>query len=84
MRATLKWWWFNMRMRIPRRKATIKFMSQHLMLAADTIDAQRREIHVLRVRGERLAAAIEQNEWTVDSANRLCDAVAAWREMEAD
>lgn len=84
MLTQIKWWVFNLRRVVPRRKATIKFMSQHLLVAADTIDAQRREIQVLRIRGERLAREIEENDWTVDSATRLCDAVAAWREMEAD
>lgn len=83
MRTTLKWWMFNLGRYIPRRRATIQFMANHLILAADTIDEQRREIMVLRERGERLAREIEQNDWTVESATRLCDAVAAWREMEA-
>lgn len=81
MITQLKWWAFNLRRIVPRRKATIKFMSAHLLLAADTIDAQRREIQTLRIRGERLAREIEDNDWTVDSATRLCDAVALWREM---
>lgn len=84
MLTTLKWWVFNMRRRIPRRRATIKFMSQHLILAADTIDELRRENQMLRIRGNLLATAIDNNDWTVEYADKLCDAAAAWREVSLD
>lgn len=81
MITRLKWWvgcaWRGVR----GRKATVAFMADHLHAAADMIEALRRENKVLRIRGERLAHEIEANDWTVESASRLCDAVALWREM---
>lgn len=63
------------------RKASVAFMAKHLLECAEVIESQRREIMVLRIRGEKLAEAIENNDWTVEYATKLCDAVSAWREM---
>lgn len=60
----------------------IDIMAHHLITAADIIDQIRAENMALRVRGERLAQAIETNDWGVDSAVRMSDSVASWREFE--
>jgi hypothetical protein len=56
-------------------------MAQHLLTCANTINELRLENEELRIRGNRLAEAIDNNDWTVESADRLCDSVAAWREF---
>lgn len=60
----------------------LQSMAQHLLLCADTIDALRTENMALRIRGEYLAEAIECNDWTPDSAMRMIDCLASWREFE--
>lgn len=67
-----------------RRHATqghLNLMAAHLIKCAATIDELRGENKMLVSRGNRLADAIDRNDWTIDSADRLCDAVAAWREF---
>lgn len=60
----------------------IDFMAQNLMDCADAIDELRSENMILRIRGEYLAQAIEENNWTPESAMRMADCVSAWREWE--
>jgi len=57
-------------------------MAQHLLNCANQIDELRRENKALRIRGERLAQAIENNDWTIDYATILSDSVSAWREFD--
>jgi len=57
-------------------------MAQHLLNCANQIDELRRENKALRIRGERIAQAIENNDWTVDYATILSDSVSAWREFD--
>ena len=57
-------------------------MAQHLLNCADQIDELRRENKALRIRGERIAQAVENNDWTIDYATILSDSVSAWREFD--
>ncbi len=70
---------------IARRRARqghLNLMSRHLIACADQITELQRENKALRIRGERLAQAIENNDWTVDYAIILSDSVSAWREFD--
>ena len=60
----------------------LQMMAQHLLKCADTIDYLRAENMALRIRGEHLATSIECNDWTPDSAMRMSDCLASWREFE--
>lgn len=60
----------------------LNLMAQHLLVCADTIDNLRAENMALRIRGEHLASSIENNDWTADSAIRMSDCLASWREFE--
>lgn len=60
----------------------LNLMSQHLLQCADCIDQLRAENMALRIRGEYLAQSIEMNDWTADSAVRMSDCLASWREFE--
>jgi hypothetical protein len=60
----------------------IDFMTDELFECADAIDELRSENMILRIRGEYLAQAIEENNWTPESAMRMSDCVSAWREFE--
>lgn len=60
----------------------LNLMAQHLLQCADTIDQLRSENMALRIRGEYLANSIEMNDWTADSAMRMSDCLASWREFE--
>ena len=64
------------------RQGHLNLMAQHLLNCADQIDELRRENKALRIRGERLAQAIENNDWTIDYATILSDSVSAWREFD--
>ena len=64
------------------RRGHLNLMAQHLLNCADQIDELRRENKALRIRGERLAQAIENNDWTIDYATILSDSVSAWREFD--
>jgi len=57
-------------------------MAQHLLNCANQIDELRRENKALRIRGERIAQAVENNDWTIDYATILSDSVSAWREFD--
>ena len=72
----------RMIMRRTARQGHLNLMARHLIQCADQIDELRRENRALRVRGERLAQAIENNDWTVDYAIVLSDSVSAWREFD--
>ena len=63
-------------------RENLDFMAQSLMECADVIDELRSENMILRIRGEYLAQAIEENNWTPESAMRMADCVSAWREWE--
>lgn len=69
-------------MRRQARQGHLNLMARHLIQCADQIEELRRENRALRVRGERLAQAIENNDWTVDYAIVLSDSVSAWREFD--
>lgn len=56
-------------------------MAQHLLKCAETINELRAENEELRIRGNRLAWAIDNNDWTVESAERLSDSASSWREF---
>ncbi len=56
-------------------------MAHHLLQCTDTINELRAENEELRIRGNRLAWAIDNNDWTVESAERLADSASAWREF---
>jgi hypothetical protein len=64
------------------RQGHLNLMSRHLIACADQITELQRENKALRIRGERLAQAIENNDWTVDYAIILSDSVSAWREFD--
>lgn len=64
------------------RQGHLNLLSRHLIACADQIDELRRENKALRIRGERLAQAIENNDWTIDYATILSDSVSAWREFD--
>ncbi len=64
------------------RQGHLNLMSRHLIQCADQIDELRRENRALRIRGERLAQAIENNDWSIDYAMILSDSVSAWREFD--
>jgi len=57
-------------------------LCDQLMECADVIENLQHENEVLRLRGELLAEAIENNDWTPESAMRLADRVSSWREFE--
>lgn len=67
---------------VAKMQEHIDIMAHHLIKAADIIDQIRAENMALRVRGERLAQAIEMNDWGLDSAVRMSDCVSSWREFE--
>ena len=69
-------------MRRRSRQGHLNLMSRHLIACADQITELQRENKALRIRGERLAQAIENNDWTVDYAIVLSDSVSAWREFD--
>ena len=69
-------------MRRRARQGHLNLMSRHLIQCADQIDELRRENRALRIRGERLAQAIENNDWSIDYAMILSDSVSAWREFD--
>lgn len=56
-------------------------MAQHLLKCAETINELRAENEALRERGNRLAWAVDNNDWTIESAERLSDSASAWREF---
>jgi hypothetical protein len=56
-------------------------MAQHLLQCTDTINELRAENEELRIRGNRLAWAVDNNDWTIESAERLSDSASAWREF---
>lgn len=62
------------------RKATIAFMSRHLLECADVIQTLRLENEQLLHRGNRLAEAIDNNDGTINAAWKLGDAMSAWME----
>ena len=64
------------------RQGHLNLMARHLIACADQITELQRENKALRIRGERLAQAIENNDWTVDYAIVLSDSVSAWREFD--
>jgi len=67
-----------------RRVATqghLNLMAQHLLQCTDTINDLRAENEELRIRGNRLAWAIDNNDWTIESAERLADSASAWKEF---
>ena len=64
------------------RRGHLNLMAQHLLNCADQIDELRRENKALRIRGERIAQAVENNDWTIDYATILSDSVSAWREFD--
>ena len=69
-------------MRRRARQGHLNLMAHHLIQCADQIEELRRENRALRIHGERLAQAIENNDWTVDYAMILSDSVSAWREFD--
>ena len=74
--------YFNLlRLRRTATQGHLNLMAAHLLKCADTIDELRAENKMLLSRGNRLAEVIDNNDWTMESAYRLCDAVAAWREF---
>jgi len=56
-------------------------MARHLLQCTETINELRAENLALRERGNRLAWAIDINDWTIESAERLSDSAAAWKEF---
>jgi len=64
------------------RQGHLNLLSRHLIACADQIDELRRENKALRIRGERIAQAVENNDWTIDYATILSDSVSAWREFD--
>ena len=58
-------------------------LCHQLLEAADVIDGLVLENQALRLRGERLAESIESNDWTANSAIRMADCLASWREFES-
>lgn len=74
--------WFKLfRLRRHGLRGHLNLMAKHLIQCADTIQELRLENEALRARGERLAAAIELNDWTVEAAERMHNTVAMWREF---
>jgi hypothetical protein len=69
-------------MRRQARQGHLNLMARHLIQCADQIEELRRENRALRIRGERLAQAIENNDWSIDYAMILSDSVSAWREFD--
>ena len=69
-------------MRRHARQGHLNLMARHLIQCADQIEELRRENRALRIRGERLAQAIENNDWSIDYAMILSDSVSAWREFD--
>jgi len=63
------------------REGHLQLLSQHLLKCAETINELRAENEALRERGNRLAWAIDNNDWTIESAERLSDSASAWREF---
>ena len=64
------------------RQGHLNLMAHHLIACADQITELQRENKALRIRGERLAQAIENNDWSIDYAMILSDSVSAWREFD--
>lgn len=64
------------------RQGHLNLMARHLIACADQISDLQRENKALRIRGERLAQAIENNDWSIDYAMILADSVSAWREFD--
>lgn len=59
----------------------LQLMARHLLQCTETINELRAENLALRERGNRLAWAIDINDWTIESAERLSDSAAAWKEF---
>ncbi len=66
------------------RQGHLNLMARHLIACADQITELQRENKALRIRGERLAQAIENNDWSIDYAMILSDSVSAWREFDEE
>ncbi len=64
------------------RQGHLNLMARHLIACADQITELQCENKALRIRGERLAQAIENNDWSIDYAMILSDSVSAWREFD--
>lgn len=73
--------WALWKLRRRGREGHLQLMSQHLLKCAETINELRAENEELRIRGNRLAWAIDNNDWTVESAERLSDSASSWREF---
>lgn len=59
-----------------------RFFSAQMSKAADMIDACRVELEALRMRGDRIVDAFDNNDGTVGRALAMSAAVAAWRELQ--
>lgn len=71
------------------KKRTIKELEGEKQLfllilndAIQNIDRSRSENMEIRLRAERMAIAIEDNDWDLESAVRLANAVCCWREFQ--
>lgn len=74
--------WLTRRFALRRgMRGHLNLMSRHLIQCVETINELRAENEMLRARGNRLAEAVDANDWTIESAERLCDCVAMWREF---
>lgn len=72
------------RLRNRTSEAEVRFMRRHLGECARVIDEQRIEIEQLRLRGDRLVKELDAADETIQSAWRIGNAVAAWREYSHD
>lgn len=73
--------WALWKLRRRGREGHLQLMAQHLLKCAETINELRAENEELRIRGNRLAWAIDNNDWTIESAERLSDSASSWREF---
>lgn len=75
-----------MRFRFRNRtsEAEVKFMRRHLGECARVIDELRVERDQLRLRGDKLVKELDAADETIQSAWRIGNAVAAWREYSHD
>jgi hypothetical protein len=73
--------WELWRLRAKGREGHLRLMAEHLLRCAETINELRAENAELRSRGNRLADAIDHNDWTIESAERLSDSAASWKEF---
>jgi hypothetical protein len=71
--------WLTMR---DQKNKHLKFMAQHLLQCAQTIEHLRQENEELRTRGDALAFVTDQSDWSMEAREQIQLQVALWREMD--